>query len=395
MASDTDDQPNRLLFGSPHTDVYGGAGEEDQQSGRAHLADTAPTGLKQPMTGKRTVRSRAREEELRFLTTRQQRERRLHSQAMLPACASLGDTWGLSTLEDKIMFMDLAGKDSRAIRDNLKEAFGIELSMAKITAIVQAVHGRIYDWQTRNLEPTYPLVHFDDIQATRSRFDTGIRYSCVAVAVTVHGAKDVLGIWTTTESSVALRHRILAELQQRGVRDILMILADRPKEFHDPVIARFSDARIHTALAGFIRTSLRMVQSSRRLQLSKDMKTIYQAADRREAEVRLDELLGRWSVGSPALARYWRDSWATFAPLCAIPHEVRKVLAMLNVIESLNSSLRKVTRNRQLLDNDADLFQAFFLTLHSFAAKWPRSLRDWNSTHTWLSTTFPDRMPRR
>ena len=299
----------------------------------------------------------------------------------------------LSKLEEIIMFMEISGKEDKKIQESLKEVYGIDITVTKISRMIRSVRDRIRQWQTRELETAYPVVHFDGVQSAVNL--CGIltnRYSYVAVGITFDGIKDLLGIWTSSGDPDEFHSRILSDLRQRGVRDIFLSFTDYSKDFSRAFSRHYPHTRVHASVAGLIRDSLHYLPSHKRQQMVKDLKCVYQSATPREAERHLAVLREKWHVTGSAFAQCWQDNWQMFEPVFHLPVETRRAFFMLNVIESLNIAVRKVMRNRRLFRSDDVLFRSLFLTLHSFIPKWPQSIRNWNTAYSWLSNTFHDRM---
>jgi hypothetical protein len=96
---------------------------------------------------------------------------------------------------------------------------------------------------------------------------------------------------------------------------------------------------------------------------------------------------------TPSIGQSWRRNWERIIPFFAYPAEIRKVIYTTNAIESLNMSLRKVTKNRGSFPNDAAMFKLLYLALNNIAKKWTLPIRDWKAALNRFSILFEGRMP--
>ena len=247
---------------------------------------------------------------------------------------------------DKIVSMYARGMSTREIAGHLRDLYGIEVSPDLISAVTDAVLDEIAAWQARPLEPVYPLVFFDALRV-KIRDEGLVRNKAVHVALGVRadGSKEILGLWLEQNEGAKFWLRVMNELRNRGVEDLLLAVVDGLKGFPEAILAVFPDAQVQTCIVHLLRHSLDFVSYKDRKAVVTALKDIYRAVDAAAAETALSAFeAGEWGRKYPAIAQSWRRAWGEVVRFYAFPVEVRRLVYTTNAIEALNSKLRRAIR---------------------------------------------------
>jgi len=207
------------------------------------------------------------------------------------------------------------------------------------------------------------------------------------------GQKEVLGLWIAQTEGAKFWLQVVTELKNRGVQDIFIACVDGLKGFPEAIETVFPQTEVQLCIVHLVRHSLNYVGSRERKKVAADLKTIYSAATEAEAEQRLVEFSLKWEPKFPMIAKSWRSNWVRVIPFFAHPPEIRKVIYTTNAIESLNMSLRKVTKTRGSFPNDEAVFKLLYLALRNIAKNWTTSIRDWKAALNRFAILYENRLP--
>ena len=250
--------------------------------------------------------------------------------------------------DEKIVSMYARGMTVREIQGHLLELYGLEVSPDLISTVTDAVLETVAEWQNRPLEPMYPLVFFDALRV-KIRDEGLVRNKAVYVAlgVTPEGTKDILGLWIETSEGAKFWLRVMNELKNRGVEDILIAVVDGLKGFPEAITAVFPQTIVQTCIVHLIRNSMDFASWKDRKPIAAELKAIYRATDADLARKALEDFdAGAWGRKYPAIAQSWRRNWEQVIPFFAFPVAVRRIIYTTNAIESLNAKLRRAVRTR-------------------------------------------------
>lgn len=283
----------------------------------------------------------------------------------------------------------------REIQGHLEEMYGAEVSPALISSVTDAVSEDAKAWQSRPLDALYPIVYLDCIHV-KVRDSGTVRAKAVYLALGINmvGEKELLGIWIAQTEGAKFWLQVVTELKNRGVQDIFIACVDGLKGFPEAIETVYPKAAVQLCIVHMVRYSLNYVGWKLRKEIAADLRTIYTAATVEEAERRLEEFGGKWGADYPAIVKSWRGNWARLIPFFDYPPEIRKVIYTTNAIESVNMSLRKITKNRGSFPNDDALLKLFYLALKNIGKKWTMPIRDWRAALNRFTIQFEDRMPR-
>ena len=297
--------------------------------------------------------------------------------------------------DEKILSLYARGMTVREIQSHLEEMYGTEVSPTLISSVTDAVMDEAKAWQARPLDALYPIVYLDCIHV-KTRDAGAVRAKAVylALGISMEGEKEILGLWVAQTEGAKFWLQVVTELKNRGVQDIFIACVDGLKGFPDAIEAVFPKAVVQLCIVHMVRHSLNYVSWKLRKEIAADLKTIYAAATVDEAAIRLNEFDDKWGVDYPTIVKSWRSNWSRITPFFDYPPEIRRIIYTTNAIESVNMSLRKITKNRGSFPSDDALLKLFYLALANISKKWTMPLRDWKAALTRFTIQFEERMPK-
>jgi len=294
--------------------------------------------------------------------------------------------------DDKILSLYARGMTVREIQAHLEEMYGTEVSPTLISSVTDAVNDEVKAWQARPLDPIYPIVYLDCIHVKVREGAVRVKAVYLAIGVAMTGEKEVLGLWLANNEGAKFWLQVVTELRNRGVQDILIACVDGLKGFPEAIEAVFPKTTVQLCIVHMVRHSLNYVSWKKRPEVAADLKRIYTAATADEAEQRLGEFEAKWDDEYLPIGQSWRRNWQRIIPFFDYPPEIRKVIYTTNAIESVNMSLRKLTKNRGSFPSDEALLKLFFLALRNISLKWSMPIHDWKAALTRFTIEFGDRL---
>jgi putative transposase len=287
------------------------------------------------------------------------------------------------------------GMTTREIEGHLLEIYGVEVSPALVSQVTDAVCADVQIWQNRVLEEVYPIVYFDAIWSKVRDNGPVVKVAVyLALGITMAGQKEVLGMWTANTEGAKFWLHVLTELKNRGVRDIFIGCVDGLKGFPEAMEAVFPATQVQLCLVHMVRHSLSYVGWKERKEVAADLKAIYRAATVTEAEQALAAFERKWDRKYPSISKSWRTHWPELITFLKYPAEIRKAIYTTNAIESLNRSLRKISKNRGVFPNQESLLKLYYLALERIAKKWTMPIFSWTQALNRFVVEFGDRVPR-
>jgi putative transposase len=294
--------------------------------------------------------------------------------------------------DDKVLSMYARGMTTREIQGHLQEIYGVEVSPALISQVTEEVMEEVKAWQSRPLDPVYPIVYLDAL-FVKMRHEGRVenRAVYVAIGVTMEGRKEVLGLWTSANEGAKFWLTILTELRNRGVKDIFIACVDGLKGFPQAIESVFPQAQVQLCIVHLMRASLNYVTWKDRKQVAAELKPIYRAATAEQAAAELEGFISRWGLKYQAIGKLWREQWARVIPFFAFPPEIRKVIYTTNAVESLHMSLRKIIKNRASFPNEESAIKLLYLALRNASKKWD-SVQNWRQALNQFEILWGDRL---
>ena len=288
------------------------------------------------------------------------------------------------------------GMSTREIVGHLQELYGIDVSPDLISTVTDAILEEVAAWQSRPLEAVYPLVFFDALRV-KIRDEGLVRNKAVHIALGVRadGTREILGLWIEQNEGAKFWLRVMNELKNRGVEDILLAVVDGLKGFPEAITAVFPEATVQTCIVHLLRHSLNFVSWKDRKPVAVALKGIYRAVDAREGETALADFDDSfWGKKYPAIAQSWRRAWSEVVPFYAFPSDVRRILYTTNAIEALNAKLRRAVRARGHFPNDEAATKLLFLVLNRSEKEWKIPPREWVMAKARFAVMFGERFMR-
>lgn len=296
--------------------------------------------------------------------------------------------------DDNIISLYARGLSTREIQQNLEEIYHVEVSAGLISNVTNEVIEEVKTWQNRQLDEVYPIVYMDAIQfKVRDSGHVKNKAVYLAIGMTMDGLKEVLGLWIAQTEGAKFWLQVVTELKNRGVKDILIACVDGLKGFPEAIETVFPQTVVQLCIVHLVRHSLNYVNWKERKEVAHDLKTIYTSATDVEAQQRLGEFSRKWDAKYPMIAKSWHSNWARVIPFFAHPEEIRRVIYTTNAIESLNMSLRKVTKARGSFPNDDAVFKLLYLALRNIAKKWTKPVHDWKGALNRFAIIYENRLP--
>jgi putative transposase len=295
--------------------------------------------------------------------------------------------------DDKIVSMYARGMSTREIQGHLRELYGIDISPDLVSAVTDAVLDEVAEWQNRPLEALYPLVFLDALRV-KVRDEGTVRNKAVYVALGVRpdGTKEVLGLWIEQTEGAKFWLRVMNELRDRGVLDILIAVVDGLKGFPEAIAAVFPRTQVQACVVHLIRNSLAFVSWKDRKAVAVALKEVYRARTAEAGQAALDAFdEGPWGRKYPVIAQSWRRHWTEVIPFYAFPAEVRRIIYTTNAIEALNAKLRRAVRARGHFPTDEAVLKLLFLVLNLAAKEWRMPAREWTAAKAQFAILFEDR----
>jgi putative transposase len=299
--------------------------------------------------------------------------------------------------DDKVLALYARGLTVREIQAFLAEMYAVEVSPDLISTITDAVVAEVTAWQTRPLEPMYPVVFFDALRV-KIRDEAVVRSKAVylALAVLPNGTRDILGIWIEQTEGAKFWMKVFADLQVRGCQDILIAVTDGLKGMSDALAAVFPATTLQTCIVHLLRHSLDYASARDRKPLAAALRPIYTAPGADAAAVALETFArGPWGTRFPTVAASWRRAWTHVVPFFAFPPDVRRVIDTTNALESVNARVRKIIKTRGHFPTDEAAMKLIWLALRNITAAWGRKPANfWHPAMNQFAILYEDRFTR-
>lgn len=296
-------------------------------------------------------------------------------------------------LDQKILSLYAKGMSLSDIKQQIQELYGAEISESLISKITDDVMDDVRAWQSRPLESIYPIVFFDCL-VVKVRQDKRIinKAIYVALGIDLSGKKDILGLWISENEGAKFWLGNLTEMKNRGMQDMLIACTDNLTGMSDAISAVYPKCEHQLCIVHQIRNSLKYVSYKDRKKLAADLKPIYTASTEEEAHLALEFFDSKWSKQYPQIAKSWYSNWNNLMIFLQYPEPIRKVIYTTNAVESVNSQLRKVTKNKRVFPSDESVFKILYLTIDYITRKWSMPIQNWNEAMAYFLIKFEGRI---
>jgi putative transposase len=296
--------------------------------------------------------------------------------------------------DDLILSLYSRGLSTREIKAHIEEIYGVEVSPDLISSVTENITEVVREWQTRPLDAVYPIVYLDALRV-KVRFDGVVQNRCIyiAIGVGVEGKKETLGLWSSENEGAKFWLSVLTEINNRGVKDIFIACVDGLKGFSEAIESVFPQTITQLCIVHQIRNSLSYISYKDRKAVAADLKPIYTAPTEDEALFALEEFSEKWNAKYPIISKSWMANWQRISPMFQFPKEIRRAVYTTNVIESLNFSLRKITKTRAAFPSEEAAMKLIWLGLQNIEKKWTMPIQNWSLAMNQFAIIFEGRMP--
>ena len=301
----------------------------------------------------------------------------------------------ISQIDDKIIAMYAKGLTTRQISEQIEDIYGFEVSEGFVSDVTDKLLPEIEDWQHRPLAELYPIVFIDAVHfSVKDNHIIRKLAAYVILGVTMDGHKEVLSIQVGQNESSKYWLGVLNELKNRGVKDILILCADGLSGIKESINVAFPNTEYQRCIVHQVRNTLKYVSDKDKKAFATDLKKIYHAVNEEQGYKIMQEVSEKWQPHYPNAMKSWDTNWDVISPIFKFSSDVRKVIYTTNAIESLNSTYRKLNRQRSVFPSDTDLLKALYLATFEATKKWSMPLRNWGKVYGELSIMYEDRVPQ-
>jgi putative transposase len=295
-------------------------------------------------------------------------------------------------IEQSIIGLYSRGMSTRDIEEQVKEIYGIDVSEGTISNVTNRLIDNIKQWQVRPLESVYFIIWMDGISLKiRSNGKVINKTIFLVIGLNNQGMKEVLGMWINETESASFWLTVLTDLKSRGVEDILIACTDNLKGFTDAIKSSYPKAITQLCVVHQIRNSCRYVVWKDKKEFVEDLKTVYAAANLQAAADALNQFEAKWGSKYGYAIKSWRTNWDDLTHYYDFPQEIRKIIYTTNVIESLNSGIRKYTRSKSIFPDDSSAMKAVYLAINNLERKWTQTIRNWGAILNQFIIIFENR----
>ena len=301
----------------------------------------------------------------------------------------------LPGFDEKILALYAKGMTTRDIQDIVRDLYDVEISATLVSEITADLDKEVSTWRTRRLEAVWPIVYFDGIvvhvRGTSGRVSPHTIY--VALGVNLEGRKELLGLWLSENEGAKFWLQCLTDLKNRGLSDIFVACIDGLAGFAEAIRAAYPETQVQLCIVHLVRAALRYVSTEDSKPVARDLKKIYQAATVEEAEQALEDFAQAWDAKYPTIAKQWRAKWTDIITLFDFPAPIRKAIYTTNAIESVNSVIRKFTKNRKIYPSEESALKLIYMAIGEASKKWSMPIRHWKPALNHFAIMYEGRMP--
>lgn len=302
----------------------------------------------------------------------------------------------LAGFDEKILALYAKGLTTRDIQELVKELYSVEVSPQLISDITADLDAEVKTWQTRRLDAVWPIVFLDGI-VVHIRDESGqVREHTmyVAIGVDFSGKKDLLGLWLAATEGAKFWLSCLTDLKNRGLEDLFIVCVDGLTGFPEAIQAAYPMARVQLCIVHLVRAALKYVTDADSREVIADLKKIYLAATVLEAEENLNKFSQKWDAKYPTISKQWRAKWPHIISMFDLPPAIRRATYTTNIIESINSVIRKFTRNRKQYPNRDSALKLIYMAIREAAKHWTMPIPKWKEALNHFAILFEGRMPK-
>lgn len=295
---------------------------------------------------------------------------------------------------DQIISMYSFGMSCRDIQRHLMQVYGVDVSPELISNVTESVIEDVKEWQNRPLEKSYPILFLDALRVNSRQDGKNVNKALyVALAINWEGKKEVLGLWLANTEGAKFWMSVLTDIKNRGTQDILIACMDGLTGFPDAVKAVFPDTHIQHCIVHMIRNSTKFVSYKDLKAVCKDLKEVYSAVNADSGHDALEKFGEKWDEKYPMIQASWERNWSDLVEFFNYPKDIRRAIYTTNAIESLNYSLRKITRNKSSFPDDDSIYKVMYLAIRNASTRWTMPIREWGLAINQFAILFNGRVP--
>lgn len=295
-------------------------------------------------------------------------------------------------IEDVVISFYAKGISTRDIEQQIEEIYGVKLSPTTISNITDRILVDVEQWHKRPLDEMYLVMWMDGIVfKVRSNGKIVKKTVFIVIGLNTQGCKEVLGLWIHENESASFWMNVLTELKERGVRDVLMCCTDNLKGLTSAIKALFPETVTQLCIVHQIRNSLRYIPSKHKQEFLRDLKKVYAAINLENAEEAFKELEQKWAAQYPFVIKSWLQNWEDLTVFYHFPFEIRKLIYTTNLIENLNRSVRKFTKNKTMFPDDDAVIKAVYLAVQAATKRWTLTVQSWPLIANQFMECYPTR----
>jgi putative transposase len=301
----------------------------------------------------------------------------------------------LSGFDEKILTLYAKGMTTRDIQDVVKDLYGVDVSPTLVSEITADLDTEVTAWRQRRLDAVWPIIYLDGIvvhvRGENGRVSQHTMY--VAIGVNLLGKKELLGLWLSETEGAKFWLSCLTDLKNRGLQDIFIACVDGLTGFPEAIRTAYPQTKVQLCIVHLVRAALKYVTIKDSQPVAADLKKIYQSATVLEAEQELEKFAEVWGEKYPTIVKQWRLKWGDISALFEFPPSIRKAIYTTNAIESVNSVIRKFTRNRKQYPNAESALKLVYLAIHEASKRWTLPIIGWKAALNHFAVIFEDRLP--
>ena len=300
-----------------------------------------------------------------------------------------------TSMDEKILWLYAQGMSTRDIVQAFDEWYGADISPTLISRVTNAVIDKVVEWQSRPLDPIYPIIYLDCI-VLKVRQDKRVINKSIflALGINTEGQKELMGMWIAENEGAKFWLSVLTELQNRGVEDILIACVDGLKGFPDAINAVFPQTNVQLCIVHMVRNSLKYVSWKDYKAVTTGLKLIYRSNTEEEALLELERFSDTWDEQYPQISKSWRANWENLNTFFNYPADIRKAIYTTNAIESLNSVIRKALKKRKVFPSDDSAKKMVYLAITEASKKWTMPIHHWRQAMVRFIIEFGDRLEK-
>ena len=352
-----------------------------------HLASDSPQEASNRKNGKVSKTVKTGDGEFSLTTSRDR------NGSFEPEIIKKRETILADSLQDRIIGMYGLGMSLRDISAHIAEMYDMEISHDTLSAITERILPLVKEWQSRPLDALYCIVWMDAMHyKVKDQGKVKSRAVYNILGIDKEGKKDLLGVYVSESEGANFWLSVLTDLHHRGVKDILIASIDNLSGFEQAIKSIFPRTEVQSCIVHQIRNSLKYVASKDQKEFLSELKPVYKAATKEQAEVNLEALAQKWEKKYPMVIRSWQQNWPKLSTFFKYTEDIRRVIYTTNPIEGFHRQVRKVTKNKGVFPSDDALLKLVYLAYRNISKKWTQPLQNWSLTVSQLAIHFEDRL---